>query len=276
MEYFSTEEGQNHLVSGAADILPLAGVTGANGFSPYEDIWEYVEAGYYTETLYIGYEDIVVQSAEIIKNACFYGGGLDNLFSEIDKIKQEHLAEDINSFVVTVKDNMTHEDTIKYIAGFLLEQGGGDLSLVSEGGVKNGIKNMNGVSGKLYAGTLEAVQCNMILPGSSAADIVNVTMTGKQIISLLESGRIVTQTSDGQSEAFAYTAGGITYDVNDGRVSNVKFSDGRKLEENEKYRVSLTGNDFVPDDSYIVNDTGTTVSDAYYDYLSRHDVIALN
>jgi ABC-type glycerol-3-phosphate transport system substrate-binding protein len=273
MEYFSTEEGQNKLVTGDADILPLAGVTGASGFSPYEDIWQYVESGYYAETLYIGYEDIVVQTGEIIKNACFYGGSLDNLFSDIDTIRQEYLSDSSNRFLVTIKDNMTHEDTVKFIADFLLEQGGGDLSLVSEGGVKNGIKNMNGVSGKLYAGTLEAVQSNMVLPGSATADIVNVTMTGKQIMALLESGRIL-QESGGQSAAFAYTAGGITYDVKDGKVSNVKFSDGSALEENKKYSVSMVANDFVSDDSYVINDTKTTVSDAYYEYLSRHDIMS--
>jgi raffinose/stachyose/melibiose transport system substrate-binding protein len=273
LEFYSTYEGQSILSAGAADLYPLSDADTEVTFTPYEDIMDYVTAGRTSDVLYTGYEDVIVQAGDAIKAACFEGASLDTLFEDMDANRAASLAESGTSSSVTVAHDMTNAELCEYMAGVLLEEGGGDLAIVSTGSKQGKVRNYSGVSGRLLAGTLDSSRYIMITPGANVADVVNVSLTGSQIKEMLEKGRVLSAGEENET-VFDYYSAGIAYEKSeDGSISEITLSDGTVMEDESVYRVSMAGNDFDSDDDTVVDDTGVTVLNAVTEYLDKHGVI---
>lgn len=276
MEYLSSEEGQSAMMSGAADISPLTAARPPESFAPYEDIWEYVEAGRFVEYLYGGYEDVVVQAGSAIKDAFFRGGDMELAFSAMDKARRASLEHSADSYLAQIREDMTTRQTAQIMADMLLEEGGGDVALVSAGGWKNGLYNQAGVNGRMFAGPVFPHEYNVCIPGGLNVQIVNVSMTGRELLELLEEGRVLTgEGEDGQEiqAAFDYWCSGMTVAFRNGAVSQAELAGGAPVEERAVYRVSMAANDFDADRFQTVAESGTLVTDGYLNYLSGHPVL---
>jgi ABC-type glycerol-3-phosphate transport system substrate-binding protein len=276
MEYLSTEEGQQKLSQGEADIIPLKGITGNDEFTPYNDIWKYVDEGRTQPYIYTDFEEIVAQSGAEIKEACFRGGSLDNLLSNMDELKQSAIAQSGSNILSHAESNFTHEQTVSHILDFLLEQGGGDIAIVSDGGYKNGVRNRSGVSGKIFEGEISVVNYNVCLPGDNTANLVNFVMTGSQIAELIENGRTANSDDESLTAVFDYYVKGLTYDIVDGKVQNAKLADGTELDPDKQYRVSMAGDDLTNADTYTIEDSGLSIPNAYMEYLKNHQTISVD
>jgi hypothetical protein len=112
----------------------------------------------------------------------------------------------------------------------------------------------------------------MILPGANAGDIVTVTMSGSELVDMLQNGLVI-ESEDGNSASFDYYALGITYDTLGEELTNLTLTDGSPLAMDRQYNVTMVSNDFVQKDTYDVVSTGVSVSSAYLDYLSKHPTI---
>lgn len=274
MDYLSSKEGQMAMMSGAADVLPLVSGKLPDSFPPYQDIEEYVESGRIAPYFYTGYEDIVMQAGDAIKAAMFSGQPLKNTISAMDKAKRAALSGSSDSYLAQADADFSHEQTVQYIADVLLEQGKGDLSMVTTGGCINGIYNNNGVNGRLFSGKIRSSNYNTILPGLNTL-LVNVTMTGRQITELLEQGRILSDENTGEQAAFAYYWSGLEVTLQDGKVTAASLSDGSRLNDDTEYKVSMAAGDYDEERFIKAAETGNSVADAYMEYLDKHKNIQI-
>lgn len=273
MDYLSKPEGQRALTHGTADVLPLVSAEVPKAFPPYLDIWHYVETGWLASYLYTGYEDVIMQAAEEIKAAIFSGGSLEQVTAIMDEARKASLSDSQNSYLAWAEENFTNEQTVQLMADVMLKEGGGDLSLVSLGGCKEGIYNSAGVSGRLFAGKITESNYNIILPGKIGAELVEVTMKGSRLIELLEEGRIVSDYSSGSTVSFDYYWAGMEVTFQNGKVAEAVFPDGSKLEAETRYRVNMARNDFDEDLFSEVAETGRTVAGSYLEYLSSRPLL---
>ncbi len=274
MDYLSSEEGQLAMMNGCADVTPLVSSQLPVTFPPYQEIEEYVNSGRMAPYLYTGYEDLVMQAGDAIKAAMFLGQPLSNTVFAMDEARKAALSESGDSDLALVEETLSHEQTVQYMADVLLEQGKGDLSLVSTGGCSNGVYNNHGVSGRLFEGKIKLNNYNTILPGLGTA-LVNVTMTGKEITELLEQGRVLSDENSRAQASFAYDCSGLKVTLQDGKVADAVFSDGSRLEFDTEYRVSMATGDYDEERFDEAAEIDSSVADAYLRYLSDHKTIQM-
>ena len=274
MEYLSSEEGMSRLVSNDAECIPLRDAAAPEGFAPYEDIWEYANRGYVYDYLYTGYEDIIVQGGEAIRAAMFHGAALEDALSVMDQARADSLRpSQEEAALAQVAQTLSKEETLQFIAEFLLDAGEGEISLVTEGGHRDGASNEYGVNGKLFSGPIVTNGYNIILPGRGQGMLATVSMSGAQLKALLENGRMVTEQISGESAPFPYRGAGVDVRMEDGKVTQILLSDGRELSDTDMVTASMVHNDLNAADVTEVFESETSVADAYLAYLARHKTI---
>lgn len=272
MEYLSIEEGQKAMHVAVTDVSPLAGSVPSEEFPPYKDIWNVFSSGSAAPYILEGYEDIWVEAGTFVKNELFTSGSLDGLSKKMDELHRLALSEDKAPVrVATVPEDLTHTQTVQLMAD-LLRNAGGDVAVVSDGGVINGVPNTNGVSGRLFAGELGHKSYDTCVPGNSGKTLVKLTLTGEELFRLLENGR--TMTYENKSAVFDYYWSGMDAVMENGKIKSAVLSDGRTVEKDGKYQAIISAVDYDAEAYSGGKDTGTVIKAAYLEFMTGKTLTA--
>ncbi|MBE5934733.1 MAG: hypothetical protein E7262_02930 [Lachnospiraceae bacterium] len=278
MEWLAKEENMNYMKSGETEIMPLENADNSDTAEVYSDVWEANISGMKAPMLYTNYEDIMIETAEFIKDAMIKGDDLGGLVELIDKRHKELLKDSGENAILKVTDRFTHEQTIKLMADVILTNSKADIALLSDSeDLKDGVPNRYGVGGKLYEGNYYSQNINVCVPGEGDK-IVTTTLTGKQIRKLVEEGKYETATrvddeSKRGSAYFRYLWTGMDVTMKDGKVVSMKLSDGKEIKDKDKITVAFSDTD-IPEDKkkdMKLKDQGITCLDAFMKYIEEHD-----
>ncbi len=272
MEYLSTEEGQRAMHVAVTDVSPLAGSVPSEEFPPYKDVWDVFNSGSAAPYILEGYEDIWVEAGTFVKNELFTSGSLDGLSGKMDELHKLAFEKgNAPVHVATVSEDLTHLQTVQLMAD-LLRNAGGDVAVVSDGGVINGVPNANGVSGRLFAGELDRDSYSTCIPGNYGKTLVKLTLTGEELFRLLENGRTVTD--EDKSTVFDYYWSGMDAVMENGKIISAVLSDGRTVEKDGKYQVIISAVDYDAEAYSGGEDTGTVINEAYLEFMTDKTLTA--
>ncbi len=262
MDYLSSDEGQKKLVVQDTDVSPLGRKTPPAEGSPYTDVWEHIESGDVLPFLLTDYYDIWAECGAELKEVMLGNGSMEDIAPAMDKLHQDVLADQHSDKpLFTVAEDMTHPQTVQVMAD-LLHETGGDVAVVSDGTFINNVPNAMGVSGRLLAGTFNRVASYSInIPGAMNKHVMRLTLTGKELFALLEGGCGVT--AKNETAVFDYYWSGMDAVIKDGKITSAALSDGREVQPDEKYQVTICGSDYDDEAYPDGEDTGVTVSEAY-------------
>ncbi len=173
--------------------------------------------------------------------------------------------------VALVPKDLTHRQTVQLMADLMLNAGG-DVAVVSDGGAINGVPNMNGVSGRLFAGELEHDAYSICIPGSNGSNLVKLTLTGEELFRLLENGR--TMTYEDKNAVFDYYWSGMDAVMENGKIVSAVLSDGRNVEKDGRYEVMISAVDYDEKEYSGGKDTGLVIKDAYLEFMTDKTLTA--
>ncbi len=272
MEYISSEEGQKTMHVAETDISPLAGSVPSKEFSPYKDVWDVFGSGSAAPYILEGYEDVWVEAGTFVKDELFTSGSLEGLSEKVDELHKVALSKGTAPVhVASVPEDLTHSQTVQLMADLLLNAGG-DVAVVSDGGAINGVPNMNGVSGRLFAGEIDHQSYDTCIPGNAGKSLVKLTLTGEELFSLLENGRTVTY--EDQNAVFDYYWSGMDAVIENDKIASAVLSDGRTVEKDGKYEVIVSAVDYDAEAYSNGEDTGVIIKEAYLEFMTDKTLTA--
>ena len=193
MDVLSTAEGMNSLdpTQNNSRILPLKDFSLSED-NYYYDIQEELNSGHAANFIYSGWENIVVPLGEKMIEYVKGEATLDDIIACFND--NQHLLTDNDvTYYTTVTETLSTEDCAKAVGISFAQATGSEAALVSVNQWANyeGNTEMNiaGVSGHLFAGErITDEQLVEILPTSWSNEIKTVTLTGKRIKELAETG----------------------------------------------------------------------------------------
>ena len=245
LEWLSTPEGMANLNVGMADILPLTAADNQETAKTYRDVWETNLSGMKAPMLYAGYEDVLIQASEFIRNAMIDGKSLDGLVELIDNLHQAALAAPEEQSLGSVSERFSHEETVQLVANALHTAGLADITMASSGGRKQDAVNYKGVSGKLYEGNLYITDLPIWMPGNESNAYIEVMeLTGEQIRSAVETGKTI-QMEGGNTADFEYYWAGMRADIIDGKVNTMQLDNGTEITADRVYSVAFAKGDYT-------------------------------
>lgn len=266
MEFLSSKEGQKELAVLDTDVSPLGQKTPPAENTPYADVWELVEGGDCLPYLMSDYYDILVQCGSELQEALLGDGSLESIARDMDELHQKALTDQHSvQPLATVEEDMTHLQTVQVMADLLYETGA-DVAVVSDGTFIGNVANTTGVSGRLFAGDIyQESNYNINIPGALNKSLMRLTLTGRELFTLLEGGHSVTQGSE--TAVFDYYWSGMDAELKDGHIVSAVLRDGTSVEESGTYQVAICTGDYDQEAYPDGEDTGIIVSDAYLDVM---------
>lgn len=138
--------------------------------------------------------------------------------------------------IAVASQDFTLEETAQLQADAFRQAAGTDIGMVSLGGYHDGVENSSGVCGNLFKGNITEDIVNIILPANFKDPICILTLSGKDIKTLLETGFVPSEGTEG----FAYIPAGLTVTKNtDGTIAHITKEDGAILDESIRYTVAI-------------------------------------
>ena len=257
MDYLSSREGQSALMTDASCISPLKGSAESADCSFYTDVAECIGADLLAPYLYTGYEDIVVQMGEAVKAAVYETKDALAVAAIVDEAKAEAVSG--GNTLATVTETLTAAQTAQLMANMLLEQCGTDAAVVVLNDSANLSFNPAAVYGHLIAGSLEAQNYNICLPGSTNSRLVTLSLTGAELTALLDEG-FTKSADDAESEEtfiFPYVSAGVAEGLEDGRT----------------YTVTVVSGAFDPEKYPSYTETDAALGQTFLDWLGKHPTV---
>ena len=259
LEVLSTEEGMRAFNSYYANtaLLPLKDfVVDENNL--YADIQEELNAGFTAPFIYSGWENIIADVGEqmisYIKGDC----EVEDIVQVMDE-EQYRLQDVSDAAFTTVTEKIGNADCARLVGICFAKASGADLSLISVNQWQE-LKgeedlNLEGVSGELYPVPVTDEVITSILPTGWHGNIQTVTLTGKRILELLESG----YDRNGNSETYPYV---------------LVTPKGFTLEEDKLYTAAICGvTDEVAKEGKLT-DTGILGLTAAEEYLGQFETLS--
>lgn len=193
MEVLSSIEGMTALTSGYEDstLLPLQDYTISES-SYYKQIEDDLNAGMTAPFIYAGWDNLIVPVGEVMLDYIKDEATIDDVIHAFDD-NQILLNDDEAITVTTTTEELDTDACAKLVGISFGKASGADLALVSKNQwYKNangyGALNIYGVSGSLFAMGIKDQEIVSILPTGWRGNIQTVTLTGKRIKELAESG----------------------------------------------------------------------------------------
>ena len=292
MEWLSSGEGIYAVTNDTStSIFPLKEEENLYSFKLYQDLWEKNLDCIKAPMLYAGYEDVLVPAGEAIMAAVKENGSLDGIMEEMDEIHQEYLkggakAIEVGSFTET----FSHEETVQLLAAVLQEMGDSDISMVSDGSVKEGVSNNTGANFRFYEGAMTEELLACTLPGGTQTALcVQMKLTGTQIRELIEKGKHVVMVegeSAGQNVEsregavawgyFDYYWAGMKVEMKNGEVTSMTLDDGTKMEDDRTYTVTFAPTDYTDGTASKGNpvELGYSAKDALLAYMKKNSPVS--
>ena len=260
MEVLSTVEGMKALNQSYANtsLLPLKDyVVESEGY--YADIEDKLNAGVMAPFIYDGWENLIVATGRGMLSFIRGDSGLREVVQTFDE--NQHLIVDNSVAAYTkVTEKLDTSACAKAIGICFAKASGADLALISKNKwyklTKAKDLNFEGVSGALYPLPVTDQEITSILPTGWTGNIETVTLSGKRILQLAETG----------------------YDRNgDGKTFPYELVMPEKLELDEKgiYTVAICGVTEEVAEEGKLTDTGILGLTAAQEYFRQFDALAL-
>lgn len=260
MEVLSSVEGMQALNSFYSDtsLLPLKDYTvSTEGY--YADILDELNSGATAPLIYNGWENVIVDIGETMISFVRGEAALDDVISAIDG--SQHLIWDNSSqYYTAVTQKIDTEHCARLVGICFAEASGADLALISMNKWyrmdSSGDLNIDGVSGALFPLPVSDQELTSILPTGWRQNIQTVTLTGKRVKELAETG--YDRSGDGEL-LFPY---------------ELVTPEGFVIDDDTVYTVVIAGvTDEVAEEGDLT-DTGILGLDAAREYLSRFEHIS--
>ena len=260
MEVLSTVKGMKALNQSYANtsLLPLKDyVVESEGY--YADIEDKLNAGVMAPFIYDGWENLIVATGREMISFIRGDSGLREVVQTFDE--NQHLIVDNSVAAYTkVTEKLDTSACAKAIGICFAKASGADLALISKNKwyklTKAKDLNFEGVSGALYPLPVTDQEITSILPTGWTGNIETVTLSGKRILQLAETG----------------------YDRNgDGKTFPYELVMPEKLELDEKgiYTVAICGVTEEVAEEGKLTDTGILGLTAAQEYFRQFDALAL-
>ena len=260
MEVLSTVKGMKALNQSYANtsLLPLKDyVVESEGY--YADIEDKLNAGVMAPFIYDGWENLIVATGRGMLSFIRGDSGLREVVQTFDE--NQHLIVDNSVAAYTkVTEKLDTSACAKAIGICFAKASGADLALISKNKwyklTKSKDLNFEGVSGALYPLPVTDQEITSILPTGWTGNIETVTLSGKRILQLVETG----------------------YDRNgDGKTFPYELVMPEKLEFEEKgiYTVAICGVTEAVAEEGNLTDTGILGLTAAQEYFKQFDALAL-
>ena len=260
MEVLSTVKGMKALNQSYANtsLLPLKDyVVESEGY--YADIEDKLNAGVMAPFIYDGWENLIVATGRGMLSFIRGDSGLREVVQTFDE--NQHLIVDNSVAAYTkVTEKLDTSACAKAIGICFAKASGADLALISNNKwyklTKAKDLNFEGVSGALYPLPVTDQEITSILPTGWTGNIETVTLSGKRILQLAETG----------------------YDRNgDGKTFPYELVMPEKLELDEKgiYTVAICGVTEEVAEEGKLTDTGILGLTAAQEYFRQFDALAL-
>ena len=260
MEVLSTVKGMKALNQSYANtsLLPLKDyVVESEGY--YADIEDKLNAGVMAPFIYDGWENLIVATGRGMLSFIRGDSGLREVVQTFDE--NQHLIVDNSVAAYTkVTEKLDTSACAKAIGICFAKASGADLALISKNKwyklTKAKDLNFEGVSGALYPLPVTDQEITSILPTGWTGNIETVTLSGKRILQLAETG----------------------YDRNgDGKTFPYELVMPEKLELDEKgiYTVAICGVTEEVAEEGKLTDTGILGLTAAQEYFRQFDALAL-
>lgn len=263
MELLSTVEGMNSMNAGFEDtsLLPLKDyvIPETNYYKANE---EELNKGLTAPFIYSGWDNVLVPIGNAMLDYMKGETSIEELMAAVDD--SQHLLADNSTMVyTTVAEKLDTKDCAKLVGICFAKATGADLALISLNKwfpveIGNNDLNSAGVSGCLFPLPVTDQEITSILPTGWRGNIQTVTLTGKRVKELAETGY-------NRSEEFCYPYELIT-------------PEGMQVEDDAVYTVAICGVSEQVAEEGNVTDTGIlglAAAEAYFgqfETLSKKDI----
>ena len=272
MEFLATSEGQNALISKQQSyVTPLKGDE-IDKNSPFYEVQEYIRNGHTSTLAYAGYEGIIIDVGRKVQDWVAGNCQGEDVLAYMDQVQKQNLGGDTESITVA-NDNFTIEQTTQLLAHILKEATKSDIGMLSVGGYHDNMENTTGVCAKVFKGNITLDILNTWIPAEYGEAVCILTLSGKDLQTLLESGLIVKTGVQG----FDYIPAGIKVRKNeDGKIQQITLDDGSLLDENKKYTIAIDKGAYTNEIAKKgqVQETDLLVSEVVTEYLKKQTSIS--
>lgn len=258
MEVLSTVEGLTALNSGLDDttLLPLKDyVIPEDNY--YKQVEDELNAGLTAPFIYAGWDNLIVPIGNVMLEYIKDEATIDDLIDAFDD--NQNLLRDNNSAVyTTVTEKMDTKECAKLIGICFGKASGADMALISMNkwyrtSEEISDLNLDGVSGALFALPVTDQEITTILPTGWRGNINTVTLSGKRIKELAESG---------------YDRNGLLFPY------ELVTPENMMIEDDTTYTVAICGvSDEVAQEGNLT-DTGILGLTAAQKYFSQFDTLS--
>ena len=259
MEVMSSVEGLEALNSTYMDssLLPLKDYE-VSDTNIYKDIEEELNSGETAPFIYNGWEDLIVPVGETMISYMQGDKETEDIESALDD-NQRLLEDNTDTVYTTVTEKIDTDDCAKLIGIAFGEASGADVALISENKwyEDNEDLNKDGVSGALFALPVTDQELTSIVPTGWNDNIQTVTLTGKRIKELVESGY------DRNAEGYIYPYQLVT-------------PENFELKDDDTYTVAICGATEETAEEGNIQDTGILGLDAVREYVGQFDTLTKN
>ncbi len=276
MEYLSTAEAQLLLQTDNGQIPTIKNLENTKVHPEVQKLWNLNENGKKSVFLYSGYEDIMIDTGNVVMEAILADsseGMREKFIAVSDEIRKETLAGKAGVKVYgQVAENLSHEETARLSMEAVMEKNPADFILATNRGISDGVINSKGVGGRLFIGDVTENILSTIIQTYNNT-IVTVELTGAEVIDLLQNGKIL---KEGDKEAcFKYIAYGLDVQEKDGVITSVKHK-GEALDENKVYTVNFHQDDYTGEFAQLhtIVDTEMMIQEAIGEYLQKYSPIS--
>jgi hypothetical protein len=243
MDFLSTEEGQEALASGSNNGIayPFENFEITES-SPLYEVKDYIEQGYTTELVYVGWEEnLLVPIADELIN--WIQGSIDSeeLLGRMDEINEQLKENPQANDYAQLDENLTQEQAARLCGIAMIEETDADVSLVSLGGITddgNNLENPTGVQCGVFAEGMSEEIINIFRPFSSM--LATVKLTGAEIQELADSGKELCADPDALGSEYTYLDEPVTYYM----PYVLVVRDDAQLNPDQTYTVVFSGGDY--------------------------------
>lgn len=255
MEVLSSIEGMQTLNRQYADtsLLPLKDYE-VKSDGMYAEAEDDLNNGYTAPFIYNGWENMIVPVGESVQAFMTGKKDLNEVIKDFDE-SQSLLKDNASQIYTTVTETLDTKTCADLIGIAFAQAADADVALISMNKWYKDDEDLNndGVSGMLYPVQVTDQEITAILPTGWKGNIQTVTLTGKRIKELVESG---------------YLKGGNSYPY------ELVTKEGFKLADDTTYTVAICGlTDEVAEEGQV-QDTGILGLKVVEDYMGQFDKLS--
>lgn len=264
MDVLSTVEGMESLepLQNNSRLLPLKDASVGED-SYYYEIQDELNSGHTASFIYAGWENVIVPIGNKMIEYVKGEATLDDVIACFDE--NQHLLTDNDiTYYTTATENIGLEDCAKAVGISFAQATGSDAALISTNpwiyDPDAYEMNKEGVSGSLFALGISDEQLVAILPTGWSSTIQTVTLTGKRIKELAESG-------------FDFNKDGMVFPY------VLVTKGGMELDDNTTYTIPICGASEAVQTEGNIQDSGIVGLEAaktwfgQFDTLSAKDIV---